>query len=198
MKFLFDLGGVFFDWDPKYFYKSIFNSNQDMNYFLDNVCNNDWNIQQDAGRSIQQAENQLISIFPEYSDKIKMYYPNHRKMIKKIFTESIRVLLDLKSKNYECFVLSNWSSETFVGMEDEYPFLKSFDGMIISGDHKLVKPNEAIYEKAILKFNLIPNETVFIDDKLENIQTAQSLKFNTIHLTNPNQIESKIKNFIKT
>mgnify|MGYP001304470038 FL=1 len=196
MKFLFDLGGVFFDWDPKNFFKDKFDNQSEMNFFLDNICNNDWNLQQDKGRLIIDAENDLISKFPNYEEKIKMYYPNHRKMIKGIFHESIELLYELKKKNYSCYILSNWSSETFEGMTDEYNFLKDFDGMIISGDIKLVKPDKKIFELAIEKFNLTPNETIFIDDRIENINSAQNLNFKTVHLNDPKRIKAKINELI--
>ena len=82
MKFLFDLGGVFFDWDPNHFYKDIFKNKNERDNFLKNICNDEWNIQQDAGRLIKDAENDLI--FPDYEDKIKLYYKNHHKMFRKI------------------------------------------------------------------------------------------------------------------
>ena len=128
MKFLFDLGGVFFDWHPTYFYKNIFSNNDDLDYFLNNICNDEWNIKQDAGRLIQDAEDDLISLHPKYENEIRMYYKNHRKMLRGTFPKSIEILETLKKKQYKCYVLSNWSSETFQGMEDDYPFLKIFDG----------------------------------------------------------------------
>ena len=196
MKFLFDLGGVFFDWDPNHFYKNVFENIEEREFFLAEVCNDQWNVQQDAGRSIAEAELELIPKFPHYEKEIKMYYKNHRKMIRGVFEESIDILKKLKDKNYECYVLSNWSAETFLGMTDDYPFLKLFDGLLISGEDKLMKPDSAIYELAINRFNLNPNETIFIDDKLENIQAAQNLNLLTIHLTDPNKIEYEINKFL--
>ena len=196
MKFLFDLGGIFFNWDPVHFYKDIFSSKEEMNYFLNKICNDDWNLQQDSGRTIKEAESELISYHPKYKEEIKMYYLNHRKMIKNTYKESIEVLLELKSKNYFCYVLSNWSSETFLGMIDEYPFLKKFDDLIISGEVKLIKPDHRIFNLAISKFKLIPEETVFIDDRKENIESALKLNFKTIHLTNPNLIKEEIYKFL--
>ena len=81
-------------------------------------------------------------------------------------------------------------------MTDEYNFLKDFDGMIISGDIKLVKPDKKIFELAIDKFNLTPNETIFIDDRIENINSAQNLNFKTVHLTDPKRIKAKINELI--
>ena len=196
MKFLFDLGGVFFDWDPHHFYKNVFDDQAERDNFLKNICNDDWNIQQDAGRLIKDAEIELVKNFPNYEKEIKLYYKNHRKMFRQIFQQSVDILNDLKEKNFECFVLSNWSWETFEGMEKEYPFLRKFDGLIISGKEKLVKPNQEIYKLAISRFNLIPNETVFIDDRKENIEAAKMLNFLTIHLTNPEIINQEINKFL--
>jgi 2-haloacid dehalogenase len=196
MKFLFDLGGVFFDWDPKYFYKDIILEKKELDFFLSEICNDEWNLKQDAGRSILEAENELISKFPNYDMLIKMYYKNHRKMIKDTYSKSIDILKFLKESQYLCFVLSNWSAETFVGMNKDFSFLNYFDGIIISGKEKLIKPNSPIYELAIKRFNLVPQETVFIDDKLENIEAAKNLNFNTIHLVNPNSIKKDIEKYI--
>ena len=196
MKFLFDLGGVFFDWDPNHFFKNIFEKAEERKYFLTEICNDEWNFQQDAGRTIKEAESELIPKFPHYEKQIKMYYKNHRKMIIGTFEASIEVLKKLKKLNYECYVLSNWSAETFVGMIDDYPFLQFFDGLLISGEDNMMKPDAAIYELAINRFNLIPQETVFIDDKLENIEAAKIMNINTIHLVDPNKIELEIDKFI--
>ena len=196
MKFLFDLGGVFFDWNPNYFFINIFRDLEERQYFLNEICNDAWNIQQDAGRSIKDAEIELIPKFPKYEKQIKMYYANHRNMIKGTFTKSIEILNYLKKNNYECYVLSNWSAETFIGMTENYPFLKKFDGLLISGEDKLIKPNLDIYQLAIKRFDLDPHKCVFIDDKLENIETAKKLSFHTIHLKNPQTINAEIKKYL--
>ena len=196
MKFLFDLGGVFFDWDPHYFFKNIFNTSEERHYFLNEICNDEWNIMQDCGRTIKDAEYELISKFPKYEKYIKMYYKNHRKMIRGTFDQSIKMLENLKLNNFDCYVLSNWSAETFKGMIDDYPFLKLFDGLIISGEDKLIKPDKAIYELAINRFNLVAKETIFIDDKLENINAAKKLDFITIHLIDPKKIELEINKIL--
>lgn len=201
MKFLFDLGGVFFDWDPNYFYKNVFETDDEREFFLSEVCNDSWNLKQDLGRTIIEAESNLIPKFPKYEKEIKMYYSNHRNMIKGIFKESIAVLNYLKKNKYECFVLSNWSAETFYGpqqsMIEDYPFLNLFDGLLISGQEKLIKPDPAIYQLAIDRFNLNPKGCVFIDDKLENVEAAKKLNFHVIHLTDAKNIENNIKSFLK-
>ena len=74
--------------------------------------------------------------------------------------------------------------------------MQLFDGLLISGEDKLIKPDQAIYQLAKKRFNLDPEQTVFIDDKLENIEAAQKMNFKTIHLTNPKKIKIEIKKFL--
>ncbi len=82
------------------------------------------------------------------------------------------------------------------GMKDDYPFLNKFDGLLLSGEVKLIKPEIAIYELAISRFNLTPEETVFVDDKKENIEAAKKLNFITVHLTDPNKIKVELEKYL--
>ena len=195
-KFLFDLGNVFFDWNPERILKPIFNDDERMNFFINNISFPLLDTRCDAGITIEVAVNDAIKKFPEFKKEIKLYYPNHGNMVGGFFQKTVDVFYKIKELNYPCFVLSNWSAETYEGMEEKYPFLKDFDGKIISGRDFLIKPDPAIYELAISRFNLIPEETLFVDDRLDNIEAAQNLNFQTIHLTNPSLIQDLIDPYI--
>ena len=195
-KFLFDLGNVFFDWNPERILKPIFNDDERMNFFINNISFPLLDTRCDAGITIEVAVNDAIKKFPEFEKEIKLYYPNHGNMVGGFFQKTVDVFYKIKELNYPCFVLSNWSAETYEGMEEKYPFLKDFDGKIISGRDFLIKPDPAIYELAISRFDLIPQETLFIDDRLDNIEAAQKLNFQTIHLTNPSLIQDLIDPYI--
>ena len=195
-KFLFDLGNVFFDWNPERILKPIFNDDERMNFFINNISFPLLDTRCDAGITIEVAVNDAIKKFPEFEKEIKFYYPNHGNMVGGFFQKTVDVFYKIKELNYPCFVLSNWSAETYEGMEEKYPFLKDFDGKLISGRDFLIKPDPAIYELAISRFNLIQEETLFIDDRLDNIEAAQNLNFQTIHLTNPSLIQDLIDPYI--
>ena len=196
-KFLFDLGNVFFDWNPERILKPIFNDDERMNFFINNISFPLLDTRCDAGITIEVAVNDAIKKFPEFEKEIKLYYPNHGNMVGGFFQKTVDVFYKIKELNYPCFVLSNWSAETYEGMEETYPFLKDFDGKIISGRDFLIKPDPAIYELAISRFDLIPQETLFIDDRLDNIEAAQKLNFQTIHLTDPSLIQDLIDPYIR-
>jgi len=195
-KFLFDLGNVFFDWNPERILKPIFNDEERMNFFINNISFPLLDTRCDAGVTIEVAVNDAIKKFPEFEKEIKLYYPNHGNMVGGFFQKTVDVFYKIKELNYPCFVLSNWSAETYEGMEETYPFLKDFDGKIISGRDFLIKPDPAIYKLAISRFDLIPEETLFIDDRLDNIEAAQKLNFQTIHLTDPSLIQKLIEPYI--
>ena len=190
-KFLFDLGNVFFDWNPERVLKPIFNDDERMNFFIKNISFPLLDTRCDAGITIEVAVNDAVKKFPDFEKEIKLYYPNHGNMVGGFFQKTVDIFYKVKNLNYPCYVLSNWSAETYEGMEETYPFLKDFDGKIISGRDFLIKPDPAIYELAISRFDLVPEETLFIDDRLDNIQAAQNLNFQTIHLTDPS-LDSRI------
>ena len=196
-KFLFDLGNVFFDWNPERILKPIFNDDERMNFFINNISFPLLDTRCDAGITIEVAVNDAIKKFPEFEKEIKLYYPNHGNMVGGFFQKTVDVFYKIKELNHPCYVLSNWSAETYEGMEETYPFLKDFDGKIISGRDFLIKPDPAIYELAISRFDLIPQETLFIDDRLDNIEAAQKLNFQTIHLTDPSLIQELIDPYIR-
>ena len=195
-KFLFDLGNVFFDWNPERVLKPIFNDDERMNFFIKNISFPLLDTRCDAGITIEVAVNDAVKKFPEFEKEIKLYYPNHGNMVGGFFQKTVDIFYKVKNLNYPCYVLSNWSAETYEGMEETYPFLKDFDGKIISGRDFLIKPDPAIYELAISRFDLVPQETLFIDDRLDNIQAAQNLNFQTIHLTDPSLIQELIEPYI--
>ena len=195
-KFLFDLGNVFFDWNPERILKPIFNDDERMNFFINNISFPLLDTRCDAGITIEVAVNDAVKKFPDFEKEIKLYYPNHRNMVGGFFQKTVDIFYKVKNLNYPCYILSNWSAETYEGMEETYPFLKDFDGKIISGRDYLIKPDPAIYELAISRFDLVPQETLFIDDRLDNIQAAQNLNFQTIHLTDPSLIQELIEAYI--
>lgn len=196
-KFLFDLGNVFFDWNPERILKPIFNDDERMNFFIKNISFPLLDTRCDAGITIEVAVNDAVKKFPDFEKEIKLYYPNHGNMVGGFFQKTVDVFYKVKNLNYPCYVLSNWSAETYEGMEETYPFLKDFDGKIISGRDFLIKPDPAIYELAISRFDLVPQETLFIDDRLDNIQAAQNLNFQTIHLTDPSIIQDLIEPYLR-
>src|SRR4051812_34923284 len=95
---IFDLGGVLFDWNPRYLFKKIFNDDTKMEHFLKNVCNHEWNLCQDKGRPFSEGIALVAKDFPEYKEAIEAY--NHRwiEMIGGTIESTVELLKELKAK----------------------------------------------------------------------------------------------------
>ena len=192
---IFDLGGVLIDWNPEYLYKKIFTHEKDMRFFLDNVCTKEWNENQDAGYLLEQATNDLIKKHPQYRDEINAYYTRWKEMFGDYNAHSVSILEQLYlQKKYRLLALTNWSSETFYPAKDSYPFLNYFEGIVVSGDERIKKPDYKFYQILLNRYDVDAKKSVFIDDALENIKAAKELGFHTIHFVSASQMETELKN----
>ncbi|MDO5522815.1 MAG: HAD family phosphatase [Bacteroidia bacterium] len=188
---VFDFGGVLIDWNPEYLYNKVFEDKEKMDYFFKNVCTFDWNIQQDAGRPLAEATAEKQKEFPEYADEIAMFYGRWDEMLGGEIIENTRLIKPLSEK-YNTYGLTNWSAETIPVAMQRYDFFSHLKGIVVSGDEKLVKPDPKLYYILLDRFNLNPEETLFIDDNPHNIDTAKLLGFNTIHYTQDVNLKERL------
>lgn len=179
---VFDFGGVLIDWNPEYLYSKVFSDKAEMDYFLNHVCRYDWNVLQDAGRPISIATAEKQQEFPEYKDEIAMYYGRWSEMLGGEIARNTRLVKPLSEK-YNTYGLTNWSAETIPVAIERYAFFRYLKGIVVSGDEKIVKPDPKLYQILLDRYNLNPEETLFIDDNPQNIETARLLGFQTIHYT---------------
>lgn len=185
---VFDLGGVLIDWNPRYLYKKIFSTDTEMEWFLTNVCTSQWNTQQDAGRSFEEGVELLSKKYPEYAFAINFYYTRWEEMLGGAIEGTVDILRELKGRHRHLYALSNWSAETFPIAKQKYDFLKWFDGIVVSGEEKLVKPDPQIYSRLLTRYNLRAPNCILIDDNQANISKAADLGFETILFTNPEDL----------
>jgi putative hydrolase of the HAD superfamily len=94
------------------------------------------------------------------------------------------------------YVLSNIAEPIFRDLETRYDFFRLFDGIVISGAIKLVKPEPAIFEHLMERFAIEPEETVFIDDLPANIAAAEALGFATILFEDAAQCERELERLL--
>lgn len=192
---IFDFGGVLVDWNPRYLYKSHFEDENEMEYFLKNICTEEWNLEQDRGRSLLEGTQLLQKQFPEFHTPIELFYAKWEVMLKNDIPETVSLLYKLKSK-YNIYGLTNWSAETISIAYDRFSFFKEFDGIVVSGQEKIIKPDYKIYQILLDRYNLKAENTIFIDDNINNIKTAKEIGLYAIHFQNPGKLEvelSKIK-----
>jgi 2-haloacid dehalogenase len=190
---VFDLGGVLIDWNPRYLYRKIFKTEEEITWFLENICTSEWNDEQDGGRSFAEATRLLINKHPEHAAPIEAWYDRWQETIKGPVSGTVDILHRIKkADNYRLYALTNWSAETFPWALDNFDFLHWFEGIVVSGVERCKKPDEKIFTILISRYQIRPEQTLFIDDNATNISAAKQLGFHTIHFQSPIQLKTEL------
>jgi 2-haloacid dehalogenase len=191
---IFDLGAVLIDWNPHHLYRKLIADDEQRQYFLDNICTSDWNEEQDAGRSLKEGTELLVSQHPEHEENIRAFYGRWDEMLAGPIQGTVDIFKALKeSGRYKIYALSNWSAETFEIAQRKFEFLNWFDGMVVSGLEKIRKPDPAFYNLLLTRYQVKPEEAVFIDDNYRNILAAESLGIKSIHFTSAEELSGALK-----
>lgn len=191
---VFDLGGVLVDWNPEYVYKTIFDTEEEMQWFLQNITTSDWNEEQDAGRTLAEGTAILVQQFPEQEANIRVFYDRWLDMLKGPIEETVEILREIRSKKeYRLYALTNWSAETFPVALEIYEFLHWFEGIVVSGAEKTRKPFKEIYQTLIDRFHIDPSKTIYLDDNTRNLPPAAALGMHTIHFQSPQQFRKELE-----
>lgn len=189
---VFDFGGVLIDWNPRYLYRKVFDNEQEMEWFLSEICTPEWNTMQDGGKRFSEATAELSAKYPEYSDKIALYYGRWEEMLGGEIDGTSSVICELKSAGMPLYGLTNWSDEAFPVAYDRYDSLKAFNGIVVSGEEKLLKPDHAIFRVLIERYGLKPDKCVFIDDNKTNVDSAAQLGFIAIHFRSASHLREEL------
>jgi 2-haloacid dehalogenase len=195
---VFDFGGVLIDWSPEYLYRTLIPDETERRWFLTHVCAMDWVIQQDGGQTIEEGTAELIAKFPEHETLIRAFYERWHEMIAGVFDDGIATLEKLDSAGVPLFGLTNWSAETFPYAWENFPVLRRFKDIVVSGRVKLVKPDPAIFAEMVKRVErhlpgIQPAELVFIDDNRKNAEAASALGWHGVHHTSAAQTDAKLR-----
>jgi 2-haloacid dehalogenase len=174
---LFDLGGVFIDWDPRHLYRSVFEDEAEREHFLRHVCGPAFNHSLDGGVRFAAAIARATAAHPHYATQIAQYQTGWNSMCAGLIDGMERTLDELQELEVPVFALTNWSAETWPRGVRLFPLLSRFEGVVVSGQEGVCKPEPAIYRIAIERFGLTPGRTVFVDDNAANVAAAQALGF---------------------
>jgi 2-haloacid dehalogenase len=189
---VFDLGEVLIPWHPRTLFRKLIPDAKTLERFLAEVCTSEWNALQDAGRPLAEGTAERIAAFPQYEAWIHAFYDRWPEMLGEVIEGSVELLRDLKANGYRVLALSNWSGETFPLARRLYPILSEFEGIVISGPEGMIKPDPAIYRLLCERYGVVPEQAVFIDDNLRNVEGAQAIGMHAIQFHTPLQVREAL------
>jgi len=193
---VFDFGGVLMDWDPRYLYRKLFDSEEQVESFLREIDFFEWNVKQDAGRPFDAAIAELCEQFPQYCELIAAYDQRYEESLSDPIHGTVEILRRLKEAGYPLYGLSNWPDGKFQGVRHKFPFLEWFDDIVISGAVKLAKPDPRIFELLLERIGRPAQECVFIDDSAKNIAVAKEMGFKAIQFAGPDHLEQALSKML--
>lgn len=189
---IFDFGGVLVDWNPHHLYDSYFGDVDSAEWFLKNICTMDWNVQMDAGKPFQQGIEEKITEYPKWEREIRLYWERWIDMMGETIPNMYDWILQLKQEGYAIYGLTNWSIETFPLVKDKYAIFKLMDGIVMSGEEKVTKPDPKIYNILLDRYQLLPDECVFFDDNINNVIAARHIGIHAIQFQSMEQAKESL------
>jgi 2-haloacid dehalogenase len=189
---VFDLGGVLIDWDPRYLYRKLLADEAAVEEFLATVCTPEWNAELDRGRPFAEGVAELVERHPEHAAAIAAYHERWPEMVAGDIPGTVEVLAELRAAGVPLYALTNWSAETFAITRGRFEFLEWFDGLLVSGEERVTKPDPAIFQLLLDRFGLDPTATVFVDDSEANVAAARRLGFDAIRFTGHEELRREL------
>ncbi|MBC8241958.1 MAG: HAD family phosphatase, partial [Alphaproteobacteria bacterium] len=166
---VFDLGGVLIDWSPYHLYRKLFETDEEIARFLDEIDLYNWLRGVDADKPFQRGVAELSARLPQHAALIEAYWHRWAETLNGVLVDSLAVLTELQAQAIPLYVISNWSSETWHHATEQFAFLDWFDGLVISGLEGVAKPDPEIFHLACERYKLTPERAVFIDDMAANV-----------------------------
>lgn len=200
---VFDIGGVLVDWNPRYLYRKLLPDEPAVERFLAEVCTTAWNAEQDRGRPWAEAVASLTERFPDHAPLITAYHERWGEMLGGAIDGTVAVLRELRDAGVPLYALTNFSVEKFAQTRARFGFREAcernqdrwldwFDGIVVSGDERLVKPDLRIYQLLLDRYGLRPDSTVFVDDQPGNVTAARALGMAGLRFTDPDQLRADL------
>ena len=180
---VFDIGGVFIEWNPMWLFRKLFATEEDAQWFHDAICTPSWNLEFDAGDIFAEGVARLTARFPKYWREIQAFDTRWEETCGAFIEGTIAIHDELVAKDMPTFAITNFSWEKWVSRLGKWPFLEKFDGIVVSGLEHLVKPDPRIFRLFCERYSLAPEACVFIDDSEMNIVAARKFGMQAIQFT---------------
>lgn len=187
-----DIGNVICEWNPERLVAGVFSEAEAQQEALEHVIgHSDWRALDQGTLSLEKARDNACTRCGLPAEKIMEVYESTPSSLV-AFPHMVETIEELHEEGVPLYVLSNMQEHAWRYLEETYDFWSLFEGIVISSEIKLIKPDPAIYEHITETYDLDPEETVFVDDTLENVEAAREFGIDAIHLHSGNGHSAKI------
>jgi 2-haloacid dehalogenase len=170
---VFDVGNVLYGWDPDSFLVRQIADDEARLRFIEDTDLYGWHETLDGGRPFDEAAAELSEKFPAYAALISAWGERFGETISDPVPGMHEIVEELDARGVPLFAITNFSADFWKPFyAKERAFFGRFRDIVVSGEEKLLKPDPAIYYRALDRFRLKPAEALFIDDREINVEGA--------------------------
>ena len=142
------------------------------------------------------TDEQMLAAFiqnaPELEKELKDFFYNRFTGLLKKFDYTDEWIERLRKSGYKVYILSNFSRKAMEECADELDYIDRTDGAVISYKVNMIKPDPGIYRYLLDRFDVKPEEAVFIDDTAVNVEAARQLGINGIVFTGKERADKEL------
>lgn len=195
---VFDLGGVLVDFNPRNLLEHLGIPEDKIELYGRMIFySREWDKYNCGLYDSKQVKEAIIEKNPEYCEKINYILENlDFSYILFEKSDTAEYLKSLKEEGYNIYLLSDLSKESF-GYNSSMEFFNYIQGGIYSFEVGSTKPDDNNYERLLKDFNLIPDETIFIDDRLKNIEAANKFGIHGVLFTSLDEVNNKVSKLLE-
>jgi 2-haloacid dehalogenase len=164
-----------------------------METILADVLNHEWNLARDRGDSWQEAMDAAAREYPQWADIFATFTERWPETLGGSHEDTVAILRELDERGVPLYALSNWSAEMFPHAEARFDWLRCFDGVVVSGRVRMVKPEPAIFQHLLETYGLQPGDVFFIDDHEPNVLAARQLGIYAHHFRDPFELRADLE-----
>jgi 2-haloacid dehalogenase len=190
---VFDLGGVLIDWDPRHLYRRLMADEADMEEFLATVCTPAWHLHHDLGPGMAESCEELAAAHPDRATLIRAWAERSEEMVRGAIDGTVEILAELKAAGVRCYALTNMEPETYPLRRERFDWFSWFDGCVVSGYEGVAKPDPRIFRLLLDRYDLRPEQAVFVDDRPDNVTAARSLGLRAVVFESPARLRGDLE-----
>ena len=191
---IFDVGNVLYGWDPDSFLVRQIADDEARMRFVDDVGLWQWHDTLDGGRPFDEAAAELSEKFPEYAHLISAWGERFGETITDPVPGVHEIVAELDSRGIPLFAITNFSADFWPPFAaQERDFFSRFRDIVVSGEEKLLKPDPAIYFLALDRFGLRPDQALFVDDRLINVEGAEAVGMQAHLFTTAEDLRARLE-----
>lgn len=189
---LWDLGHTLVDWDPRRVYRQLLRDDNAVEAFLGGVCTSAWHARHDAGVSMADNRKALIAAHPDQADLITAWDTRWPDMFDGWITGMESIVDALETQSVAQYALTNLPAEKWPHILATYPAIARFHAHVVSGEEGLIKPDPRIYALTASRIAHAPEETVFFDDRQDNVDAAIKAGFDAVRFENAQSVRAAL------